>query len=983
MNTNRALRILVCTASATAALSAQAISPTVVISQVYGGGGNSGATLRNDFIELFNRGDVAVSLNGWSVQYAASTGTSWQVTTLAGVLMPGGYYLIQQAAGTGGTEDLPVPDRTGTVAISATAGKVALVSDVTALAEACPTANVVDTVGFGSATNCAETTPTANLSNTTAAVRNGGGCVDTGVNSTDFTLGIPVPRNTGSATNSCALSADPAITTNSIPPATAGQPYAAQLQASGGAVPYTWEIIVNKPGWLSIDNTGRLSGMPPAPTSVTFTARVTDATGRSDAQDLTLTVNAGPAGCVISHTVEQIQGPGDISPLVPQKGARTSFNVTTTGAVTAVVFNGFFLQQIEWTGGTADNPAVSNGIFVFTSTRPDNALRGMNVCVTGPVLEYVADDPNSPPVTEIDRPVIVADLGAASAIPGPVMFSQSLPDPNGAYNQLERFEGMRVSVPGLNLVGATENTFGIFIGAISSMRPFRKDGIEQPEPVTEPTIPVWNGNPERIRVNSSAQTGAPALQLNAGQTVGALTGPLHFEDRTYTLMPDATFTDIPNAGSAAAVPPADLSKDLTFATMNLERFYNETGGTGDRLTGVARATKLAKTSMLVRNILGMPDVIAVEEVEDLPTLAEIAAKINADAGALSPGYTAYLVPGNDIINTGFLVRSTRVEVLDVIQEGLNTTYSLGGVDQGKLNDRPPLVLKARAARPGSANYLPFTAIAVHQRSLIGIDDPADGARVREKRAQQAEFLAQTIRDKYLADNLLVMGDFNGFEINDGYVDVTGTVEGAPVPPSLVLRDTADYLDPNLANLGVTFLAPMQRYSYVFRGNAQMIDHIMVNQNLLGRVSQFAIAHTNADFAEFLRNDATRPERVSDHDQPVAYVTLPANLVIGAAVIARVDGPGVDNRTYSLQLTNLGTTPITGCQLANITLSPAGAALTSQLPVIYGDLPAGSVAAQPVVVNSTPTVSRIGLTVAGSCQSAGATLPFSAFASTLR
>ncbi len=85
----------------------------VVISQVYGSGGNSGATLTNDYIELHNRTLTAVSLTGWSVQYAASTGTSWQKTSLSGPIAPGGYYLVQQAAGTGGTTPLPTPECDG------------------------------------------------------------------------------------------------------------------------------------------------------------------------------------------------------------------------------------------------------------------------------------------------------------------------------------------------------------------------------------------------------------------------------------------------------------------------------------------------------------------------------------------------------------------------------------------------------------------------------------------------------------------------------------------------------------------------------------------------------------------------------------------------------------------------------------------------------------------------------------------------------
>ena len=132
----------------------------VVISQVYGGGGNSGALWKNDYIELFNRGATAVSLAGWSVQYASATGISWQKIDLpAFTLAPGQYFLVQQAVGAGGSQNLPAPDATGTIAMSATSGKLALLNVATLLsATSCPAgATVVDFVGFGTA-NCAEGT---------------------------------------------------------------------------------------------------------------------------------------------------------------------------------------------------------------------------------------------------------------------------------------------------------------------------------------------------------------------------------------------------------------------------------------------------------------------------------------------------------------------------------------------------------------------------------------------------------------------------------------------------------------------------------------------------------------------------------------------------------------------------------------------------------------------------------------------------------
>ena len=180
--------------SGTATISLAVHAPgNVVISQVYGGGGNSGATLKNDFIELYNRSASEVDLTGWSVQYASAAGSSWQVTNLSGSLAPGKNYLVQEAAGSGGSVDLPVPDAIGSILMSATNGKVALVNNQIPLTDACP-AGIVDLVGYGAA-NCYETAATPALTNTTAAIRIGGGTTDTDNNFSDFITGAPIPHN--------------------------------------------------------------------------------------------------------------------------------------------------------------------------------------------------------------------------------------------------------------------------------------------------------------------------------------------------------------------------------------------------------------------------------------------------------------------------------------------------------------------------------------------------------------------------------------------------------------------------------------------------------------------------------------------------------------------------------------------------------------------------------------------------------------------
>ena len=175
-------------------------TPLLVISQLYGGGGNTGASFTHDFIEIFNRGTTTVSLNGYSVQYTSASGTSWQVTNLTNItLAPGQYYLVHEAGGANGAT-LPPADATGTINMAGTAGKVALVSNTTALSGACPSgASILDLVGYG-ATTCFEGSgPAPAPGNTTADFRKSDGCVDTNDNVADFLTATPSPRNTSLA----------------------------------------------------------------------------------------------------------------------------------------------------------------------------------------------------------------------------------------------------------------------------------------------------------------------------------------------------------------------------------------------------------------------------------------------------------------------------------------------------------------------------------------------------------------------------------------------------------------------------------------------------------------------------------------------------------------------------------------------------------------------------------------------------------------
>jgi hypothetical protein len=187
----------------------------VIVSQVFGGGGNAGAPFRNDYVELFNGGSSTVDISGWTVQYATAAGTSWQTTSLAGTIPAGAHYLVQLASASDTGAALPAADATGTSNLAATSGKIALVRGTSALtcgasAGSCAAdASIEDLVGYGDAADFEGTGSAPALSNTAAAVRAGGGCSDSGDNAADFAAAAPAPHNSASSAQTCASAPPP------------------------------------------------------------------------------------------------------------------------------------------------------------------------------------------------------------------------------------------------------------------------------------------------------------------------------------------------------------------------------------------------------------------------------------------------------------------------------------------------------------------------------------------------------------------------------------------------------------------------------------------------------------------------------------------------------------------------------------------------------------------------------------------------------
>jgi len=273
-------------------------------------------------------------------------------------------------------------------------------------------------------------------------------------------------------------------------------------------------------------------------------------------------------------------------------------------------------------------------------------------------------------------------------------------------------------------------------------------------------------------------------------------------------------------------------------------------------------------------VLKAPDILAVQEVENLNTLQDLADKILTDDPALI--YMPFLEEGNDIggINVGFLVRNS-VKVNSVTQIGKDETYEFGGQTL-TLHDRPPLILDAIIDTTGTET---IKVMVIHNRSLSGIDGN-DSTRVRTKRFEQSRWISQQIQEMQTADpniNLVVLGDFNAFQFTDGYADVLGQITGNLDPGGAFIPGT-DEVNPDLRNQ-ILDLPPEERYSFIFRGSAQVLDHILTSQALENAISGIEFGRGNADAPDSFSEDGSTPLRSSDHDGLVLYLNLgPVNSV---------------------------------------------------------------------------------------------------------
>ena len=945
-----------------------ATSNSVVISQVYGAGGNSGAVLNQDYVELFNLGTTPVSLNGWSLQYRSTAGaaavSSGEIAPLPNItLQPGEYYLFAASAvGTTGSNVPADAQLTPYLNLAGGAGQVILSNSTVAQAAGCATndPSVVDFVGYGTGTVCSEgNAPTGTISATLAAFRTKP-CVDTDNNAADFSTAAPAPRTSTTTFTPCATGTQTfALTSASANPTTV---------SVGGTTLLTARITPGT-GSTGISVTVDLSGIGGSSTQPLYDDGTHgDTTAGDNVFNFTAPVNGSPSGTVTlkftatdaqahsstANVTLTIQTTSAVTPIhTIQTGAPASAyvgkSVTTTGIVTAITPAGFFLEARD-SAQDAD-PSTAEGIFVISGSSA-SVVVGNELNVTGTV--QLSNATSATAATEIGGTVTTTVVTTANPLPTPITLTVANDSPSGGFTQFLRYQGMRILIPNFTVTAPTAGTLaestetitstGDFYGVVTGVkRPFIEPGISVLEgtnlpsgatyctaTVTTNCVARFDGNPENLYIQSMG-LGGPAINVNAGQTITNLLGVVDFTTfafdslRNMQILLDKTAPGVPSAATSYIAVPAAAANEFTVASTNLQHFYSSTPFTGAvTLTAEAYGRRLAKASLEIRNVQGIPDVVGLQEIGTLQILNDLAAKISTDAIAANqpdPKYSTCLIQGNDSsdINTAFLVKTTRVTVVDCSQFGKTTTYTNSTGAQALLNDRPPLVLHAIVNITGYPAF-PVTVISNHLKSLIGIDDTTStGANVRLKKEAQDEYLVTLIQGyQAKGEHVISVGDYNSFGVNDGYVDNIDVITGnPPAAGTVVVGPSSTYAPPSpkLIDLETTVTDPLQRYDYSFIGNAQTLDHIVITGDLLPG-AHIAFSHENADFALINLNDGTSPLAGSDHDGAVGFFPLlavgqtstatltPTTQDFGAVIV------GNSSAAKTFTLANTGNTSIT-------------------------------------------------------------------------
>jgi 5'-nucleotidase len=807
----------------TAAQAVVATAP-VVINEVYGGGGNSGSTYKRDFVELVNVSPAAVNLSGWTVQYTSSGGTAWATTALTGVLPAGGTYLVSEAAQGGGTVDNP-GDAIGAIAMSGTAGKVALVNNSTPLpcgGDCDSAAGVIDFVGYGSATDFAGAGPTVAPSNTASVTRNASH-TNTANNQADFALSNPpTPTVCGSA---CTP-----------PPPPPTERTIEAIQGTGATSPFVGDTVITKGVVTAAYPTGGFKGY-----YLQTQGTGGDLPADHAASDGIFVFSSG-AGFPAAATVGNYLA---VTGTVSEFGGMTELTVAAADVV------------------DLDEPFAPVTATPGTWPRTDSARELLEGMLFQPTDHYT--------VTDTFDTNHFGEVGLAS----------------GDTPLIQWTEVARPSTPEANAVKADNAARGVVLDDGASTNFIATSGgVLINGNLTPPYLSTTQ--PVRVGERTTFTAPVIVDFRNSGwnfQPTATVIGP---DNTTSPVTFSNNRESIPNAGFIAETGQPDLKvaslNVLNYFTTLGENTpgctaFRDRDGNGDTVSGGCavrgawdaedlnrQQTKIVRViNSLDADVVGLSEVensLVVDGVAD-EALNTLVAALNADVGhtvwAANPSATTELPPASemDVITSAIIYKPAAVDRVGESHALGSESTSAGAFG----NAREPLAQEFAPKGGGD----PFLFVINHFKSKgsagpwPGDPDTGDGQGAsnesRERQATALNTWVNGLKADSGVDSVLLAGDFNSYTEED---------------PLQVLY-TAGYTD-------VETHFGHHEYSYSFGSLSGSLDHVLMNDAALERTTGTDIWNINAEESvalEYSRynyhatnfwNDS--PFRASDHDPVV-------------------------------------------------------------------------------------------------------------------
>ncbi|MBC9733494.1 ExeM/NucH family extracellular endonuclease [Nocardioides marmotae] len=820
-----------------APLPAHAVSPNLVISEVYGGGGNTGAPLRSDFIELHNPTDAAVDLSGLTLEYRSVTNGSGGKLALSGTLAPGKHFLVKGADGNNAAlPALPTPDATSTFNIAGTGGQVLVYrgASFTGAGNLAGATGIVDMVGWGANGSGApaasyETAAAAATANATSVSRTK---ADADNNADEFTVGAPTPQSSGAGPVEPEPPADPVDAT--IP----------AIQGTGAASPLVGDVVTT---------TGVVTAVPQFLYGFYLQTPGTGAEADRTASDGVFVYYPTGAGAISVEPGDHVEVTGEVAEHAGQTQIRTSAaQVTelTTPAAAPVPYTG------AWPATDAAKETLE-GMLFGVRDREFTVADTYSTNVYGEVGLALGDTP-------LLQPTEVADPRDASAIAAVVA--------DNAARAITLDDGSGTSfTSNKNLVPAyVSDTDPVRVGA----------GVTFVEDVI---------------LTEGGSTSAPTYRFQPLVSVDGsrfpATSPAVFED-TREAAPDASRVDPDGEAELAIASFNVLNYFTTLGDADDDnvgddgcRPYTDRAGDGTNVNtgcdqrGAWDPEDFARQQeKIVAAINAMDaDVVGLMEIENSLVLGEeadeatesLVAALNADAGsevwAANPS-SADLPPAAemDVITNAIIYKPAAVRRVGEAR----ALGELSGTGEAFDNAREPIAQVFTSTEGGE----PFLFVVNHFKSKgSGVDDGTGQGNANPDRVRQAEALAtwvEEVRVEEDVDAAYLLGDFNAYTMED----------------PIRLLDEAGYAD-------VTSATGNDEYSYLFSGLVGSLDHVLANDAALASITGSDVWSINSgesialEYSRFNYHGADfhapGPYRSSDHD-PV---------VVGIDTVAEPTDPG--------------------------------------------------------------------------------------------